>query len=205
MSDEATLQKPPAAVSDAPVQVATMTRDEILRAFVAAGSVAQQIALLIEGLRSGDPLVRQTCAIRLGCLGDAASDAVAALLEVAMHEQSAPVRSWGAFALARMGHEEEALAVLLELLGSPLPEVRCHAAIALSALGPAIPHRAVPALVGALDDGSENVRWAIAWALGEVGPLAHDAIAPLTRLKQDPSASVRVAVATALRKIRLRP
>lgn len=179
-----------------------MTRDEILRAFVAAGSVDKQIPLLIEGLRSDDPLVRQTCAIRLGCLGDAAATAVDALLEIAHSEGSAPVRSWGAFALARMGKEEQALDVLFDLLASPRAEVRCHAAIALSALGPAIPHRAVPALLGALDDVSESVRWAIAWALGEVGPLAHDAVGPLTKLKQDPSASVRVAAATALRKIR---
>ena len=43
----------------------------VVRAFLEAGTLEKQLPLLIEGLHSEDALVRQTCAIRLGCIGEA--------------------------------------------------------------------------------------------------------------------------------------
>lgn len=183
--------------------VATMDRDQVLAALAAAGSVELQVSLLAAGLSSPDGLVRQTCAIRLGFLGARADGALEPLLEVARDDEHARVRSWAAFALARLGCVGPGVAILVGLLGHERLEVRGHAAIALSALGPQIPEYAVARLVAQLGDDSENVRWALCLALGEMGASARASLPALAELRRDVAPPVRLAAATAIRKIRL--
>ena len=178
-----------------------MTRDEVLRAVQEIVDVPERVTVLVDGLEHADPLVRQTCAIRLGCMGHEAAAARSALSRVASVDDSSPVQSWAAFALARMGDVETAQQSLLALLAADRPEVRCHAAVALAALGPDVPVGVIPSLVEALHDESENVRWAVIWTLGEIGPLADIATAHLENYRTDESPAVRMAAATALRKI----
>jgi HEAT repeat protein len=180
---------------------APLTRDDVVKAYAAARDVDEQVALLSRGLASEDPLVRQTCAIRAGCLGPAAAACAGLLREIATGDAMPPVRSWAAYALARVG-DGEGLRVLIHLSRDARTEVRSHAAIALSALGPAIPSDALPELLPLLEDPAESVRWAITWALGEMGTRAAGAATALGGLRRDPSPPVRLAASASLRKVR---
>ncbi|MFN7976337.1 MAG: HEAT repeat domain-containing protein [Acidobacteriota bacterium] len=159
-----------------------------------------QIQGLLRSLSEPDPRIRQTTVIRLGCIGAAAEQAVPELLRITEHDTHAN-RAWAAFALVRIGRGSDAFPILLSLLRDERPDVRSHAAIAISALGPSVPVEVLPDLVAFLDDPVENVRWAIVWTLGEVGAAATFALERLRLLKKDPSPPVRLAVASSIKKI----
>jgi HEAT repeat protein len=86
-------------------------------------------------------------------------------------------------------------------LKSPNIESRRTAAFALGKIG-AEGATYIDDLVRVLSDADESVREAAANALGEIGPLAADAVKPLTRqVESDASPAVRRAAASALGKM----
>jgi len=101
-------------------------------------------------------------------------------------------------ALASLGpRAAEAVPALLHALSKPSCEIEMQAACqkALKAIGPA----ATPELVAALRSGQPKMRFQAAMAIVKLGPLARDAVGPLTgALENDPDYSVRTAAATAL-------
>lgn len=109
------------------------------------------------------------------------------------------VRSWAAEALGAIGPgAREAIPALIEALQCEDEDLRRACIGALSAIGP----EAVPALVEALEDedGSEEVRWAVAVALADIGPQASAAVpALIERLESSWEAEeVRSSAARAL-------
>jgi HEAT repeat protein len=61
--------------------------------------------------------------------------------------------------------------------------------------------KVVPALVEALKDSQDDVRWSAAIGLGYFGEEAHDAIPALQEAQRDPDARVREAAGVALSRI----
>ena len=59
----------------------------------------------------------------------------------------------------------------------------------------------VPALIEALKDSQDDVRWSAAIGLGYFGEEAKDAIPPLQEAQHDPDARVREAAGVALSRI----
>jgi HEAT repeat protein len=87
--------------------------------------------------------------------------------------------------------------VLLEALADEEVWVRDEASRALVRMGIA----AVPALVGALKDENEIVRWKAAETLGEIGPNAREAVPALVAALQDANPNIRQEAARALDRI----
>jgi HEAT repeat protein len=61
--------------------------------------------------------------------------------------------------------------------------------------------KVVPALIEALKDSQDDVRWSAAIGLGYFGEEAKDAIPPLQEAQHDPDARVREAAGVALSRI----
>ncbi len=89
-------------------------------------------------------------------------------------------------------------AVVEACLSHPAPEIRKRALLALSRLQDP---RAVPALVGALEDPDPEGRALAAFALGQTGADGSGAVAALTSLLEAPGARVRGEAAVALGRI----
>jgi HEAT repeat protein len=99
-----------------------------------------------------------------------------------------------AFALGRIG-DPRAIGSLIVLLDHTATEVRSAASDALEMIGQA----AVPALVGAFDQGSAMVREQVVYLLGTIAPPVAEKIAH--RAAQDDTALVRIAGLTTLAKV----
>ncbi len=90
---------------------------------------------------------------------------------------------------------------LLADLKAPAAETRNAAAYELAGMGPAA-QAAVPALIEALEDESQYVRFPVAVALGEIGPGAKAAVPALTKvMEEDFNDDVAAAARRALRRI----
>jgi HEAT repeat protein len=183
----------------------------------------QAVPALIQALGDSDSAVRRAAAEALGAIGD--PQAVPALIQ-ALGDSDWDVRRAAAWALGKLGDPQAvpALSVwahaggyaardALQTLGHPmldLPQAVTQVAaqgawgVLIRALtctqvrevvvGLGAP--AVPALIQALGDGSENFRWAAAWALGAIGD--PQAIPALIQALGDSDRDVRRAAAWAL-------
>ncbi len=111
----------------------------------------------------------------------------------------AEVRGEAIIALGRLGrHAPRALDACGTGLADVDATVRAHAVAAFTTLGP----RGVMLLEPHLDDERHPMaRATAAQALGELGPIAHEAVPTLVRRLRDPDASVRAIVARALGRI----
>ena len=101
-------------------------------------------------------------------------------------------------ALSTIG--EAAVPALSESLRDPEQDVRRHAAIALSKIGPSA-SAAVPALIEALVDPDRHMQQTAAEALGEIGPSASAAVPALIEALVDPDRHMQQTAAEALCKI----
>ena len=142
-------------------------------------------------------------AVVLGCAALAAAgpgaagtpDDLVTAHVAALADPDAGVRENAARALGRIGPAAvAAIDPLVTVFADPDPYVAGAAAIALARIGPA----AVPALVRALADANENVRWSAAITLGRLGDGARDATPALARALGDANGNVRSCSATAL-------
>lgn len=175
------------------------------------GTVAAQtrpIGDLITGLTAGDPAERARAACELREEGDAAVQAIPALVnllaDAAPVERTVCRQNWwrnsdllttpGAQAAATLvSIGSRAFEPLLRALEQPQWIARRHAAWALGALDD---RRALKPLLKALADREPDVRAQAAWALGALD--VSEATAPLTSALKDAEARVRRQAAWAL-------
>jgi HEAT repeat protein len=169
------------------------------------GPAAKDAAPLLVPLVSPKSPFRLDAIQALAAIGPDARDAAPALRDE-LDDDSKEVRTWAAFALARVtGQASPSLELLEELARDrnpgPLdPFSRTEALAALAALGPAA-KPSLPVLVEAAKDEEYPVRLAAAQALGSLGPAAKDAVPVLTDLLRDPNADIRAAAATSLGQV----
>ena len=153
-------------------------------------------------MRTGSDLERTRAAGELGfaAAGDGQVAArVAEPLRAALGDSFEPVRLNSLYALGAAG--EAALPHLLPLLHeggdyfarNEVLNVN-HVADALAVIG----EPALPALIEALADPQEHVRASAAYGLGEMGPVARQAVDALTRVVRDDTAAVRFHAISAL-------
>jgi HEAT repeat protein len=165
-----------------------ITRAEAARAL---GYLADARAFmpLIVALDDPDPEVRGSAAWAIGGLHDPRS--LVPLL-VALDDADVRVREGAAAGLGRSG-DARAVRPLIAALADADERVRCRIVTALGELGGS---RALPFLIASLTcDESEDVRWAAADALGEIGP---DAVAPLLEALEGEGDEARGWIALAL-------
>ena len=170
----------------------------------------KDLSVVIEMLRSPDPVVRVSVACARDVFNASATAAIPALIDLL--NDAEPVspevcredhrRWWGeehpitpgqeaARALVRIG--SASFDPLVEVLGSPGATARRNAAWALGALDD---QRAVTPLIASLRDTDEHVREQAAWALGAIGDAR--ALAGLTSALKDSASGVRRQAAWAL-------
>lgn len=147
---------------------------------------------LEDGLKSEDPLTRESISMVLGEVRD--SRAVKPLIEALKDEEHFVMTS--AASLIQIG-DPTSVEPLIELLTSQNEQVRLYAAYALGGLND---ERAVEPLIALLGDPNSTIRGVAAHALGELG--SSRAAEPLMDLLEDQSAEVRLTAVHALAKTR---
>ena len=165
-------------------------------------TTGSQIPALIEGLTAR---WNDRAALALGALGALALPALPTLLELSRAE-SPILRESATRALAQIGPKRaDVVATLVARLSDEAPECRRAAADALARIDPAaegVATRARPALITALDDPRESVRWSAGRALEALGatndPASLDA---LFALLDDPRGYIRANAARTLQAI----
>jgi HEAT repeat protein len=146
---------------------------------------------LEEGLKSEDPLTRESIAMVLGEVRD--RRAVQPLLEALQDEDHLVLTS--AASLVKIG-DPDSVMPLVDLLSNRNEQIRLYAAYALGGLKD---KRALKPLIGVLNDPSSSLRGVAAHSLGELGSRA--ATEPLLALLDDSSDNVRLTVVYALGKL----
>lgn len=170
---------------------------------------AAAVRQLLARLRSGatDNYVREACIRVLRSLRGGAAEAVPDLIAILqVRDSPEPLRSAAVTALMAQGVKGRAAAgVMMDVMGdrSVSSELRAQASQALGTFGD---KSAVPALVAALQDGSEasDVRQSAARSLGQLGQSAVPAISALADLVRQKTAdnSLRKEAIGALANLR---
>lgn len=169
---------------------------------IAAEPKQPNVAELIEGLKSGDKVIRRDASYRLSQLGPGAKAAVPDLVK-ALDDSEDQVWFNSITALARIGPGAEgAIPDLIKQLekadrGRNNGQYWYRTAFALGSIGPA----ALPELIRSLGNDKTHVRSAAAKAIGWIGPAATDAIPTLAQRLSDGDTDVRTQSAEALSRI----
>lgn len=164
----------------------------------------QRIRRLISNLKVPDAEDRRHAAETLGRMGQAAREAVPALVEAVRNDSDAGMRKSAASALGQMGEAaREAIPLLIDALKDSDSEMRAQAAEALGNLGE-VAREAVPALLEVLrKDSNANVLATCGRALGHMGEAAREAVPALVELlRKDSNAGRRRMAAWALMRLR---
>ncbi|HEY4312126.1 MAG TPA: HEAT repeat domain-containing protein [Pirellulales bacterium] len=150
------------------------------------------LAAMIGALRSKDTKAQAAAAQQLAQLGEDAQKAAVPLVEACAADES--MREWVTAALEGLGAPQATdVPALIALLKRTELDVAYWAATLLGRLhADAAP--AVAALVEALERHREGaVRERAAWALGQIGPAASAALAPLRTLSSGHGRLARLA------------
>jgi HEAT repeat protein len=182
------------------------------QATAALGEFGAQVATLLPMLRAtlratvvtdGDETVRSSALQALVQLGPQTGTQVPALVDT-LRDDLAYVRLSAAHALGQLGAEaKEAVPALTTCcLRDPDPHVRLEAAVALWRIDRR-GARVLPALVQALREEDEVLRWIAADCLGEMGPEAQSAVPALLEALQSPFKArlIRMSLTLALERI----
>jgi HEAT repeat protein len=203
-------------------------REEVAEALGRIGEPAAAIVpALIAALKDDNAMVRQKAAESLGWIGAPARAATPALL-VTLKDDKEKVAGAACWSLGRLGganvprsllevlqgdrdgpadvagqalwqmgrDSKEVVPALVALLSKP-PKETGRARTLLVLLGPI----AVPDLAAALDKGEPAVQQAAAEVLGQIGPVAREAVSALAKNLQDKPLPVKMAAALALAQI----
>jgi HEAT repeat protein len=194
------------AAKDAVKPLRQALKDDNLEVRVCAAAVLSTIdtgegpgarLVLLDGLNSKEEQIRSEA---VGGLGNFNGDAeVLGKLREALRDRSLTVRLAAITALSRWGIAASgAIPDLTRLLEDPEPEISRSAAGALMDISSEKFKRAVPFLIKGLQHDNENVRSGSANGLGQLGPLAEEAVQPLVSALGDEDEEVRKEAALAL-------
>jgi HEAT repeat protein len=163
--------------------------DAALRVLERMGSDAHTaVPLLIRRLQAGPD--NWDCLIALGKIGRLADAAVPAIRPFLDHRQAA-ARNLAARVLWRIRGDAEELQPLLRDLASPAAGLRIIGALELGRAAP-LPPAATAALVHSLADHRWRVRKMAAWALGQCGAAARQALPQLRERAEENDEDERV-------------
>ncbi|MHC4550840.1 MAG: HEAT repeat domain-containing protein [Planctomycetota bacterium] len=172
-------------------------RGLLLAFLLAAAALAEtDLAPLLAGLESEQPLARYRAARALGALGARAREALPALLET-LKDAEPWVRLEAGRALVRIGARERDVAALVRRLEHADPDLGPLLAEALAGMGEA----AVPALRRALGSDDERTRRLALAAFHRAGRHAAAALPDLIDLMRDESPAVRKLAGEAMRRV----
>ena len=155
---------------------------------------------LVKILRNGKPGEQTQAAWAVAKIGAAAKDAVPALIPLLAKKEDEDLGWAVAAALGAIGEGvREAFPALVDLGKSGKGEAK---AAALSALAKVDPAKAVPVLIEALKDRDPNARYSAVRTLGDLGPVAKDALPALAEAEKQAGDFDPEPIRSAIQKIR---
>jgi HEAT repeat protein len=158
-----------------------------------------EVELLTESLHDKSAVVRRRAVEGLSAVLADGARIDAKVIFLALRDPDSGVRAAAAEALVRSGRQ--AVAPMIELLGSAEPADQARAAQVLAKLG-AESKAAVPALVHVLGVSDDGVQYAALEALANIGPDAGAAVSPISKmLDARPSLDKRKVLIYALGEI----
>lgn len=164
------------------------------------------VADLRKVLKAKEPKDRREAAIVLCAIGRGARPAGEDLRALATDPDEAVRVAAGRALLSVIGDRETAVPVLIPAMrDSKNADIRSDAAMGLGMVGSPPPKEVVPALIAAMKDRSEWVRWQAIRSLGRLGTDAAAAQPAMMAALKDIHQEVRSAAATALDDIELPP
>jgi HEAT repeat protein len=181
------------------ITVADKAREGIERCKRKSPQLKSEVELLTESLYDKSALVRRQAVEGLSAVLADGARIDAKVIVPALRDPDSEVRAAAAEALARSGRQ--AIAPMIELLGSAEPADQARAARVLAKMG-VESKAAVPALVRVLGVSDDGVQQAALDALASIGPAASAAVAPISRmLGARPSLAKRTTLIYALGEI----
>jgi HEAT repeat protein len=159
-------------------------------------ATAEEIALIVQGMKDENPGVREQAVRAANGLGATAANSTREPLLAAMQDSEQEVREAASGAVVVLG--PGIIPLLMESLAADKESVRDAAGKALIRFGAP----AVPPLAKALSSEKPHVRFWAAYSLGELGDAAEEAVPALERMAQtDPDRNVRYYALAAVRKL----
>ncbi|MGH8613828.1 MAG: HEAT repeat domain-containing protein, partial [Gammaproteobacteria bacterium] len=182
-----------------PGMMSGKVREGIERCKRKSPQLKSEVELLTESLYDKNALVRRQAVEGLSAVLADGARIDAKVFVPALRDHDSEVRAAAAVALARSGRQ--AIAPMIELLGSTEPADQARAARILAMMG-ADSKAAVPALVRLLGVSDDGVQQAALDALASIGLAASAAVTPISRmLAARPSLAQRIKLIYALGEI----
>jgi len=179
--------------------LADKAREGIERCKRKSPELKSEVELLTESLDDKSALVRRQAVEGLSVVLADGAGIDAKVIVPALRDPDSEVRAAAAEALARSGRQ--AIAPMIELLGSAEPADQARAARVLAKMG-AESKAAVPALARVLGVSDDGAQQAALDALASIGPAATAAVTPISRmLGARPSLDKRKVLISALGEI----
>jgi HEAT repeat protein len=161
---------------------------------------AEAAPVLLEGIRSSNPLEREMAATVCALTGSPSADLQAALVNC-LQDDALFVRANAAVALTNIPeHQAQALSTLTNLLTESDPQLRRMAATNLSSFGTEASEQ-LPKLTAVLAADDTEVVMPVIQLLGRMGPTAIAAVPELQRIAFEESGEVKQAAEQALLQI----
>ncbi len=169
--------------------------DAAQQKLVALGADATPV--LLEGLKSSNPIERETAAT-ICALAGAAGEELQAALVTCLNDESSFVRANAAASLSQIPeHQTAVISTLTSMLADSDPQLRRMAAANLGAFG-AEANVELPKLTAVLADDDVEVVTPVIQLLGRIGPQAVDAVPQLQKIAHEQDGEIKQAAEQAL-------
>lgn len=161
---------------------------------------ADAAPVLLEGLRSANPMEREMAATVCALSGSPSAELQTALI-TCLSDEAPFAKASAAAALASVPeHQAQAISTLTDLLADSDPQLRRMAAANLSSFGEEASEQ-LPRLTAVLADDDTEVVMPVIHLLGRMGPTAVDAVPELQRIAFEETGEVKQAAEQALLQI----
>lgn len=158
---------------------------------------ADATPVLVEGLKSSNPIERETAATICALSGAEDKDLQEALI-ACLSDESSFVQANAAASLAQIPeHQTQVITTLTRLLADSDPQLRRMAAANLGAFG-AEASAELPKLTAVLADNDAEVVTPVIELLGRIGPQAVDAVPQLQKIAHEQDGEIKLAAEQAL-------
>jgi HEAT repeat protein len=159
------------------------------------------IPALVTAMDDPEPKVRAAAAYAVGKLNKDSLDATIKLMDLVLKDKDMEVRKMAFDGIVVIGKPTQKVQACKALFLSKDKSLRLEAIMKVGSIGDSV-EEFIPSLLEGLRDPDGDIRMYCAYAIGELGRKASDAIPVLKQMAVDKNSAARKAAATALQMIR---